>query len=271
MSVLIVNDSAQGPLAKSKAIETLKKAQDAAQEELAKVDKDLKAKVTETQTYQVSANNTSQERAVENRWFSYSESLSVLSGRRQESLQKQKVLNQIMFEIDSKWNGQGMRTFLEHTFMDLSLNEMTDDNPEVNRALFYTYLSVAMRELPEKAEDLIGFMVGYINFSGISKPKPPLAFVNSRNYSNGSKSVTARSTKSEAISELVERRMKVVEELRASNSKLEDDKNSSDAQEEGFDESKVIKPKASDKLKPSASATIINIAPNRVSEVLMKD
>ena len=115
-------------------------------------------------------------------------------------------------------------------------------------------------------------VVGYMNFSSISKPRLPLAYSNTRNYSNGSKSVTAHSIKAEAISQLVEKRLKIVEEMRASNAKPADknaEKRSGAEDEEDFDESKVIRPKESDKLKPNAS--IINIAPDRVSEILIKN
>ncbi len=277
-----LNDSAQGPIAKTQAIESLKKARDLEQEEIIKIEKEMKLKVSETQVYQVGALNSTAERAQESRWFNYGENLRQLSAKRQEALSKQKMLDQLMFEIDSKWNGQALRSFLEHSFLDMSLGELTDLSPEINRALFYSYMSVAIREVPERTEDLISFLIGYMNFSSVSKPRPPNTFMNSRNYSNGSKSMTAQPSKSESISQMVEKRLKVVEEMRSANanapdkisskkldSKSEQNTDSGSDEEEDFDHSKIIKPKESDKLKPSAA--IINFAPERVSELLIKD
>ncbi len=291
-----VTDSSQGPLAKTQALESLKRARDIQQESISKIEKELKKKLAETQTFQVNASSVAQEHALESRWFNYGDDLGSLSIKRQEALLKQKLLDQLMFEIDSKWNGQGFRSFLEHSFLDMSFGELTDSNPEISRALFYSYMSVAVREIPEKTEDLIGFLIGYMNFSSVSKPRPPTSYMNSRNYLNGSKSMTANSLKSETISQLVEKRLKVVDEMRASNA-LTDGQNSGKSpiknkvknkdknmskhlsksseesldsnQDEDSNESKIINPKESDKLKPSAQ--IINFAPNKVNEVLIKN
>ena len=273
----LVNDSAQGPIAKAQALETLKKARDFQKEELAKVDKELKSKVTETLSYRVNAANQSQERGIESSWFNYSESLSVLTSKRQEALLKQKLIDQIMFEIDTKWNGQGMRSFLEHSFLDMSFAELTDSDTEVNRAVFLSYMSVAIREIPEKTDDLISFLIGYINFSSVSKPKAPIAYNNSRSYANGTKSMTASAARADSISQLVEKRMRILEEMRASSAKQPAEKNFNKLnpdrfhsdQEEDFDDSKILRPKESDKSRPSAA--IINFEPKMLSEVLIKN
>lgn len=296
----IVNDSAQGPLAKTQALENLKKARDNQQDEILKIEKEMKLRISETQTFQVKSD---QERTLESKWFNYGESLRILSLKRQEALLKQKMIDQLMFEIDSKWNGQALRTFLEHSFLDMSLGELTDLTPEINRALFYTYMSVAIREVPEKTEDLIGFLIGYMNFSSVSKPRTPLAYLNTRNYSNGQKSVTAKALKSESISQLVEKRLKVVEEFHSSNSKGADSageqnslratikpsqKSTPKSKDKGYekavpqktsesdendtenpDDAKLIRPEDSEQSKPSA--LIINFAPEKVSEVLLKN
>ncbi len=258
---MILNDAAHGPLAKNQALEILKKTRDSQKEQITKIDQDLKAKIAETQTMQISSGSLAQERAFENKFQSYTESLRGLSTKRSELLLKQKFIDQLMFQIDSKWNGSTMRTFLEHSFLEMALSEMTDPATNLNQAIFDSYLSVAVREIPEPTEDLINFTIAYMNFASISKPRSPVQFVNIRNYSNGTKSVTAKLSKTEGIHKLVERRLKVIDELKGSEKNERNDKD--DDQKEEFDESKTLRSKP--------SGMIINLAPNKVSEMIWKN
>ena len=195
---------------------------------------------------------------------SYAETLRNLSAKRAELLGKQKLLDQLAFQIDSKWNGSEMRTFLERTLLDMALGEMTDPSVNLNQALFYSYASIAVREIPEPTEDLIKFTIAYLQFSGLAKPRSPLAFINVRNYSNGTKSVTVKFTKADGISKLVERRLKVIEEMKADNtSGKEDSPEKKDERTEEFDETKNVHPKP--------TGQIINFAPHKVSELILKN
>jgi len=261
---LVINDSARGPLAKSKALDQLKKTRETQSEQIAKLDQEIKTKISETQNIHMALESASQERAFDNKLQAYVENLNSFAAKRSELLLRQKLVDQIIFQIDTKWNGQGLRGFLEHIFLDMALSEMTDEAPDVVHATFYSYMSVALREMPEPTEDLISFMIGYMNYSSISKPRSPLSYMSLRNYSNGTTSVTARAAKADSINQLIEKRLKIVEELKTSPAKDSANETNKE-QEESFDETKMIRTKTSDKMKPSAA--IINFAPSKLSGI----
>jgi hypothetical protein len=258
---MILNDAAHGPLAKTQALETLKKARELQKDQLIKLDQEIKAKIAETQPMQIASGSLAQERAFENKFQTYTENLRALSLKRSELVLKQKFIDQLMFQIDSKWNGQAMRAFLEHSLLDMSLSEMTDTATNLNQAIFDSYSSIAIREIPEPTEDLINFTIAYMNFASISKPRSPAQFINVRNYSNGVKSVTAKISKTEGINKLVERRLKVIDELKSSDKNESNEK--SDEQNEEYEQSKAARPKP--------SGMIINLSPNKVSEMIWKN
>jgi hypothetical protein len=135
--------------------------------------------------------------------------LSHLQTQREEFLLRRDFMDQLIFQIDSKYGTQGAALFLERTLLDMAITELTASSPSKNELWrFYTYLSIAIREIPEPREDLLAFMAGYMDFSSLRSPKSPLVYLSSRHYTNGAISQSARPVRREDVGSLVENRLK---------------------------------------------------------------
>ncbi len=141
-----------------------------------------------------------------------------IQSRRDELKLRGDFVTQLIAQIESKWNAQSLGQFLEQILFEMALNELTNpsnqeasNDPVRSRIwLFYTYLSVAIREIPDPREDLLAFLSGYMEFSSIQSPKSPLEFLDSRNYTNGAISQTARPIQREQLGTLVDKRLQAL-------------------------------------------------------------
>jgi hypothetical protein len=114
--------------------------------------------------------------------------MEILIGQRRERLLRQEFLDRLVFQIDSKFQGGEIREFLHQTFLEMSLTEASSGASDTSLWRFLTYLSLAIKTLPERGENLISFVEGYMEFSTISKPVRPDQFVSLRHYTNGTSS-----------------------------------------------------------------------------------
>lgn len=112
--------------------------------------------------------------------------------KRAELLSKRDFLNQLTLLVDSKWDGQNLQKFLEHTLLDIATTELISPEGASPTWRFATYLSIAVREIPEGRDDVLGVMESYLGSSSILNPKTPAEFAGRRDYTNDVMAVTAR-------------------------------------------------------------------------------
>lgn len=121
------------------------------------------------------------------------------------------IIDRLIFQVDSKYSGQTLKTFIEQNLLEMAYTEFLN-NESIWR--FMIYLSVAVRELYNPHEDIVGFIEGYINFSTISHPRSPFEYLHEGNYTNGSQVSSGSPIPQEELGEAWE---KHVEKLTGTN------------------------------------------------------
>lgn len=250
---IVLNENAKASLAKSQALQDLKNFQNTTKEQISKLDQDIKDIIYSSKQFSLPTSSRDQFRGLsENSLFQAwdktkptgslnstknQEKLSeaklqqilnntkILIQKRSELVAKQKFIDQLIFQIDSKWNQQNLRSFLENSFLEMALNESLGSDPDLQYNQFLIYSSISVREIPEPSEDLISFILAYTNYSSVSSPKSPLGFAAERSYSNGLKSTNARPTKLENLNNLIESRLKIIKDLKKPSLKQNSQKN----------------------------------------------
>ncbi|MEQ1666626.1 MAG: hypothetical protein ABL927_14775, partial [Bdellovibrionales bacterium] len=105
--------------------------------------------------------------------------IASLKTRIEEQKQRLYVLDRIIFQVDSKYTpGTNLKAFMEQQLLDMAYTEFLNQGVTWR---FSIYLSVAIRELYNPYEDLVGFIEGYINFSTIETPRTPFEFIRDGN------------------------------------------------------------------------------------------
>lgn len=122
-----------------------------------------------------------------------------LNNRRTELNARREIVDRLIFQVDSKWDGATpLKEFLTTTFVEMASTDLSDSRD--NRLWKeFTYLSMVMREVPEKNDDIVALFEGYLNFSSVLDPKTPADFIASRNYTNGLESAQARNAERSSL------------------------------------------------------------------------
>jgi hypothetical protein len=178
--------------------------------EVQTVDDSVKKLFQETAGYSLHVQDLS---AVDKKLTHVSDQLAALETKRTELTARRDFIDQVIFTVDNKWTAQPLKTFFESQFLDLAFNDFTDARGDGRMWKFMLYLSIAVREVPEPREDVVNVIESYMDFASVLNPKTPTEFLNSRNYTNGSLSVTAKHVDRAALGEYLETRLK---ELKAS-------------------------------------------------------
>ncbi len=133
--------------------------------------------------------------------------LEKLSLRRREFFLRQNFIDRLKFKIDKDYNGQEMKNFLSKTILELAHEEALDSQGDFGLTRFCNYLSLAIKQIPERNENLLGFVEGYMKFSSILNPISPSEYLHHRSYTNGRDSYNAQPVARENIGEVVEERL----------------------------------------------------------------
>ena len=136
-----------------------------------------------------------------------SDNLLKLVKSRAEYNARREFLDRLISIVDTKWSGQALRDFLSGQLLDMALTEFTAPSTDGKEGLFLVYLSIAVRELAEPKENLIGFVEDYMNFASILDAKTPTEFLGNRSYTNGVLSYTAKSVDRAKLGEMVEKQL----------------------------------------------------------------
>lgn len=175
---------------------------------ISEIDTKIKLKLKETLDVKVTEDAVNSEIRINK----FQESMESLEKRRREALERSQFLDRLIFAVDTKWNADSLKAFTEKALLDMASAEInqTDTKAPSNLWKFASYLSVAVRELPEPKEDLISFIDNYLEYSTILDPKSPTAFAQARSYTNGVKSEAAHSMSQEDLGDGVEKKLRVV-------------------------------------------------------------
>lgn len=158
-------------------------------------------------------------RIAKNILTSISDELEKLNNKKAEISARKDVLGQIIFVIETRWSQQPIQGFLHEQLLDLASTNLAEGASANSQRLwkFLSYLSVAVREVPDPSENLLNFIEDYMRFSTVLQPKTPAEFLANRHYTDGTNSVAAEATGKENLGEFLEKREKEIEEIRKIN------------------------------------------------------
>lgn len=189
-------------------------------QEISSVEDSLKKNLKETSKLSLKGDLI----AANQKMSSVAESMTLNDQRRSELLARREFIYQLILLLDSKWNGQSLKPFLENALLDLALGDLTHPQGSSEIWKFNTYLSMVIREVSEPHEDLLGLIESYMLFANVINPKNPVQFLSSRNYSNSGESVSARPVERDQLGDYVEHRMrelKIIEPTPVGKSRLQ--------------------------------------------------
>lgn len=121
------------------------------------------------------------------------EQLGDIDKKRAELLARREFVDQLVLQVDGKWNGQNLQSFLEHTALDMAATDLTNPQGSGDLWKFSTFLSITMREVPSGRDDVIGILEDYVRFASVLSPKTPTEFLAGRDYTNITASAPAHS------------------------------------------------------------------------------
>jgi hypothetical protein len=130
-----------------------------------------------------------------------------------ELKQRSYLADRLIFQVDSKYtNGSNPKTFFSQQLLDMAYTELTSmtstHGGEAPLWKFMIHLSVAIREIHNPHEDIVGFIESYIAYSSITEPKSPFSFLRDGNYINGSQVQTANPIPADRVGEAWEEQVK---------------------------------------------------------------
>lgn len=124
----------------------------------------------------------------DNTFDSIEESIAQIQEQKREYLLRHDFLNALVNKFASSFGGGDARDFIEKQALEMAATEIGIGSYEQPAGeeywRFLTYLSVAIRELPEQIENPFKFTEAFMNFSTIAHPKKPGEFRAQRNYFN---------------------------------------------------------------------------------------
>lgn len=107
--------------------------------------------------------------------------ISRLDGERVELEARRRIIDQIIFALDTKWSGADLKGFLITELLDLAVNDLSEPG-QGGWWKFLLQASVSLRETAEQGADPIRFLEYYMAESGVIEPKSALEIMKTRNY-----------------------------------------------------------------------------------------
>lgn len=146
--------------------------------------------------------------------------VSRLQTAKREHALRQEFLDRLILQVDTRFMGGDLRIFLERALTEMAKIDAT--NSAANPALwkFLKFASEVIRRLPEKNENIVMFLEGYMNRS-VANPIRPEDFLNSRNYSNGLESESGHPLERDEVGAVADSRIKSLPEEPAEEPKPE--------------------------------------------------
>lgn len=130
-----------------------------------------------------------------------------ISEERQEGLLRQELIDRLLLQVDSKFKGGDLRLFLVARLNEMARIDLLNSPGQQKLWKLMSYLSQALHNLPERGDNIVAFIDGYLQRSKFKKPLKPEEYLLSRQYSNGRDSVAATPATREQVGEQLESRL----------------------------------------------------------------
>jgi len=130
----------------------------------------------------------------------------VLRDQKREHMMRQEFLDRLIFQIDTKFGGGDLRAFLENALTDMAKVDALTASNDTHLWKFMRYAADAVKRIPERRENILAFLEGYMNRS-ISNPVTPEDYLSTRNYSNGAQSASGNPIPKEEVGVIADRRL----------------------------------------------------------------
>lgn len=94
---------------------------------------------------------------------------------------QRRIVDQLIFAVDTKWSGADLRTFLEGQLLDLAVTDLSDPG-QGGWWKFLIQASISLREIAEPGADPIKFLEAYMSESNVLEPKSAFDVLKARKY-----------------------------------------------------------------------------------------
>lgn len=132
--------------------------------------------------------------------------VSTLRAAKREHSMRQEFLDRLILQVDTKFSGGDLRAFLERALTDMAKIDAVSSSSDSGLWKFMKYAADAVRRLPEKKENILAFLEGYMTKS-VSDPVKPEQYLSTRNYTNGAKSEEGSPLSREDVGAIADRRL----------------------------------------------------------------
>lgn len=130
-----------------------------------------------------------------------------INQERQERMLKQELLDRMIMQIDTKFKSGDLRGFLAARLSEMARTDLLANSSKQNLWKQMSYLGQALRDLPERGDNIVSFVDGYLRRSSFKYPLKPEEYLRERQYTNSRESVAAVPTSKEEVGELLEDRL----------------------------------------------------------------
>ena len=114
----------------------------------------------------------------------FSDHINSLIRLRKEFLLRQDFYDRLKLQIEKYYRGKSLEVLLVNRLEFMLKVELKSQDTHQGLWQFMHYLRTALLKIPERNENPLAFVEGYIDFSSISRPKTPNEFLKSRDYIN---------------------------------------------------------------------------------------
>lgn len=126
---------------------------------------------------------------------------------RRELILRQDFLDRLAFKIETAYAGVGLRDFLKGALRGMARIDL-QSNSEHSIWKFLNNLSLLIDEVPERQQNVLSVIEGYMKQTSIENPMRPDEYLASTAYSNGSQAEGARPMDRSSVGEYAEKQLK---------------------------------------------------------------
>jgi hypothetical protein len=191
----------QGRMSKKEAISFLKSYAESNRKKLRDIDQQIRSRLMKTYNSELGPSDKDIADTLSSR------ELEVLTLKRKEHQLRENFLDRMIFSIDRKYTKGPWQGFLAQQVIEMASIEATSMGADVGFVRFCGYLSAALKRIPERSENLLAFMEGYIEFSTMMNPRPPSEYLRHRSYTNGRTAEFRQGVPKEVVGDIVEDRL----------------------------------------------------------------
>lgn len=117
---------------------------------------------------------------------------------------RQHFYDQLIFKLNTRYKNQPIVDFLAIEISQMAITEISNPDRNISYWQFLTHLAKAVKIAPEKNEDIMAFITGYVYTSSISNPISPKEFLKRRHYTNSVEILTVNPSNKENVGEELE-------------------------------------------------------------------